>query len=59
MTCGNCVQHVTRALQGVAGVRSAAVSLEGTAEVESSHKTTVQEMLAAVAAEGYEAAVAA
>ena len=28
MTCGNCARHVTEALQGVAGVRSASVSLE-------------------------------
>lgn len=29
MTCGNCARHVTEALQGVPGVRSATVSLEG------------------------------
>jgi Cu+-exporting ATPase len=29
MTCGNCARHVTEALQGVPGVRSAAVNLEG------------------------------
>jgi Cu+-exporting ATPase len=28
MTCGNCARHVTEALQGVAGVQSAAVSLD-------------------------------
>lgn len=28
MTCGNCARHVTEALQGVPGVRSASVSLE-------------------------------
>jgi P-type Cu+ transporter len=28
MTCGNCARHVTEAIQGVAGVRSATVSLE-------------------------------
>jgi Cu+-exporting ATPase len=29
MTCGNCARHVTDALQGVPGVRSASVNLEG------------------------------
>ncbi len=29
MTCGNCARHVTQAIQGVAGVQSAVVSLEG------------------------------
>ncbi len=29
MTCGNCARHVTQAIQGVAGVQSAIVSLEG------------------------------
>src|SRR5437899_5612828 len=29
MTCGNCARHVTEALQGVPGVRGAAVNLEG------------------------------
>src|SRR5258707_5301054 len=28
MTCGNCARHVTEALQGVPGVRSATVSLD-------------------------------
>ena len=29
MTCGNCVRHVTEAIQGVPGVRGATVSLDG------------------------------
>ncbi|MEY4400908.1 MAG: hypothetical protein RL072_773 [Actinomycetota bacterium] len=29
MSCGNCVRHVTEAIQGVAGVKSVEVSLEG------------------------------
>ena len=34
MTCPNCARHVTEAIQGVAGVRSALVSLEaGTASI--------------------------
>src|SRR5512147_280733 len=28
MTCGNCARHVTQAIQGVSGVRSAFVSLD-------------------------------
>jgi cation transport ATPase len=28
MTCGNCARHVTEAIQGVSGARSATVSLE-------------------------------
>src|SRR5436853_7843033 len=28
MSCANCARHVTEAIQGVAGVRSAAVNLE-------------------------------
>ena len=35
MTCGNCVRHVSQALQGVPGVQSATVSLEG-------HEATVR-----------------
>jgi copper chaperone CopZ len=35
MTCDNCVQHVTKAAQGVSGVREVRVSLAArTAEVE-------------------------
>jgi copper chaperone CopZ len=29
MSCGNCVRHVTEAIQGVPGVKSVDVSLEG------------------------------
>jgi Cu+-exporting ATPase len=35
MTCGNCARHVTQAIQGVTGVRSATVSLD-------SHQATVR-----------------
>src|SRR5437016_4145003 len=35
MTCGNCARHVTEALQGVPGVRSASVSLDA-------HEATVR-----------------
>jgi Cu+-exporting ATPase len=60
MTCGNCARHVTEALQGVTGVRSAAVSLEA-------HQATVrwepdvipdeQAAVAAVKREGFGAQV--
>ena len=54
MTCPKCVAHVTKALQGVAGVASAEVSLEkGEAVVEGT--PVVQALVAAVVEEGYEA----
>ncbi|HEY5596275.1 MAG TPA: heavy metal translocating P-type ATPase [Candidatus Bipolaricaulota bacterium] len=57
MTCQNCVKHVTKALQAVPGVRSAAVSLDkGQAVVEvESDKTSAGQLAAAVAKAGYEA----
>lgn len=41
MTCGNCARHVTQALQGVRGVRSALVNLD-------EHQATVRWQTAAV-----------
>ncbi len=58
MTCQNCVRHVTEAIQSVAGIRSAAVSLEaGRASVRWNANTTanVPAVLSAIAAAGYEA----
>jgi P-type Cu+ transporter len=58
MTCQNCARHVTEAIQSVAGVRSASVSLEpGRATVRwgANAPANVQAVLAAVAAAGYEA----
>ncbi len=55
MSCGHCVRAVKDALEGVAGVREARVSLEeGRAEVE--HEgAPVESLVAAVREEGYEA----
>jgi copper chaperone len=54
MTCNHCVSHVTQALQAVAGVTAAQVSLErGEAVVEG--EADAQQLVAAVKAAGYEA----
>ena len=52
MSCGKCVEFVSKALQGVAGVQSAQVDLEkGQAEIEGSAE--VAALIAAVEDEGY------
>lgn len=56
MTCNNCARHVTDALQGVAGVRSASVNLDaGQASVRWAAETApdVAAMIQAVEAEGF------
>ncbi|HEY5909541.1 MAG TPA: cation-translocating P-type ATPase [Verrucomicrobiae bacterium] len=56
MTCGNCARHVTQAIQSVAGVRSAEVSLEGrTARVkwEPDFAGNPAAVIQAVESEGY------
>lgn len=59
MMCQHCVMHVTKALEGVAGVSAVDVSLEaGTATVEAGEGVTDEALVAAVADAGYEAAVA-
>jgi len=58
MTCNNCARHVTEAIQGVAGVQSATVSLlQSGASVHwhSAEAKNVSAVLAAVAKAGYEA----
>jgi Cu+-exporting ATPase len=58
MTCANCARHVTEAIQGVPGVRSASVSLEGgrvTVHWDSGVQPNVSAVLSAVAAAGYQA----
>jgi copper chaperone CopZ len=53
MTCGNCVKHVTQALQAVPGVERVSVNLEsGTAEVEGD--VSNEQLRAAIEEEGYE-----
>lgn len=56
MTCHHCVMAVTKALESVAGVRSAAVDLEkGSAVVDGD--ADLQAMIAAVQEEGYQASL--
>ncbi|OOY05401.1 heavy metal-binding protein [Thioclava sp. JM3] len=56
MTCGHCVKAATKALEGVAGVESAEVTLEpGGAVVKGAAEPTA--LIAAVNEEGYEAEV--
>lgn len=57
MSCGACVGHVTRALEGLDGVQSALVSLEEHQAVVTYDPARVQttQMVEAVAEEGYEA----
>jgi P-type Cu+ transporter len=60
MTCSNCARHVTEAIQGVSGVRSALVNLDGgTAKVtwESGAEPDVEAVVQAVTAEGFGAAL--
>jgi copper chaperone CopZ len=55
MTCDNCVHHVTEAVKGVPGVTGAQVSLaQNSARVEGDFD--VQQIIAAIEEEGYEAA---
>ena len=54
MNCGACVNHVTQALQEVAGVQSAAVDLSsGQATVQHDENATAQALIEAVEAAGY------
>jgi copper ion binding protein len=55
MSCDHCVHHVTEALQGVAGVSSASVSLEGkSAQVEHGDAVSLDALKTAVVDAGYE-----
>ncbi len=58
MTCNNCVRHVTDAIQGVPGVRSASVSLEGKSAAvawTSAESKNVPAILSAISQAGYSA----
>lgn len=56
MTCDNCVQHVTKAVRDVAGVRNVKVDLaSNTANVEGDFDDA--KIVEAIEEEGYEAAV--
>lgn len=55
MTCGNCVRHVEKAIQGVSGVSSVAVDLDtqqATIQYDSTI-TTIEAMTSAVTEAGY------
>ncbi|MBI3919409.1 MAG: heavy-metal-associated domain-containing protein [Betaproteobacteria bacterium] len=57
MTCGHCVQSVTKALQAVAGVEKVSVSLDtGRARVDG--KASPGVLIRAIEEEGYKAQVA-
>lgn len=59
MSCEHCASHVKDALQGVRGVQTADVSLEGgTAKVESHDDVVTDALIQAVRDAGYEARAA-
>jgi copper chaperone CopZ len=54
MSCEHCVKHVTEALKGVAGVKSAAVSLKTqSVELEHDDAVTLETLNAALVEAGY------
>ena len=56
MSCEHCVKHIREALEGLAGVKSAKVSLKDkSASVEHSPDLNPDALKAAVAEAGYEA----
>ena len=60
MTCGNCVRHVTEAIQNVNGVRSALVSLDSrkaSVRWDPGHEQNVPALIQAIEAAGYGAKV--
>jgi copper chaperone len=58
MSCGHCVRSVKDALEGIPGVKSAAVALDpGSARIEAEGVSTA-DLVAAVEEEGYRAEVA-
>ncbi|HWB59265.1 MAG TPA: cation transporter [Chthoniobacteraceae bacterium] len=58
MSCDACVSHAKKALEAVPGVRSASVNLAGQEATVQHDGADIAKLLAAVAEEGYEAAVA-
>jgi copper chaperone CopZ len=56
MMCEACVSHVTKALQGVEGVRSVEVKLPGSARVQHEN-ASIEAMREVVEEEGYEARI--
>lgn len=58
MTCDHCVHAVTNAVKETPGVADVTVSLEAKLAVVTGDQIDVAKIIAAVAEEGYEAAVA-
>ncbi len=58
MTCDHCVHAVTNAVKETPGVADVTVSLEAKSAVVTGDQIDVAKIIAAVAEEGYEAAVA-
>ncbi len=56
MTCDNCVQHVTKAVQELPGVKSVKVDLASNSAVVEGDIDAAK-VIAAIEEEGYEAAV--
>jgi copper chaperone CopZ len=55
MSCEHCVKHVKEALEGVAGVKSAKISLkDNSASVDHNEKVSTESLKAAVAEAGYD-----
>ena len=57
MSCGHCVQTVTKALSGVPGVKVRAVAV-GSAEIDTSSPNAANDAVAALDGAGYPARVA-
>ena len=58
MTCNNCARHVTEAIQGVAGIRSASVNLQtASASVRwvAANNKNIPAVLSAISKAGFEA----
>ncbi len=58
MTCDHCVHAVTNAVKETPGVSAVTVSLDEKSAVVSGEQIDISKIIAAVAEEGYEAAVA-
>ena len=58
MMCEACVQHVSKALTGVAGVQQAGVDLQAGRATVQHEDADEQALVAAVAEAGYEAEIA-
>ena len=54
MMCQNCVKHVSKALNGIEGVKAEVVLEDNAAYISEQGNATVEEMKAAVADAGYE-----